>query len=202
MTLADLLPLVFVLPREGAFVAMTDHPDWALISISDPGTAPYCRPLEVRTTGPRLDLQFDDLARCAPANHPELVPPQREHAEAIVGFARQLIHNPPEALVVHCAVGFSRSPAAALGVFATWLGPGQDRLACKRVTEACRAGVAHGWRAEASNAPNRRLVALFDRVLDRRHDLVQAWLDHYYRATNASEEQEQFDKIVSDADRR
>lgn len=67
-------------------------------------------------------------------------------------------------LLIHCHQGQSRSPAAALAVVADRLGPGRE--------DEAAATVIHRWPASACNA---EVVALADRVLDRRGRLIDAW---------------------------
>jgi len=66
-------------------------------------------------------------------------------------------------VLIHCEAGVSRSSAAALIMYAYWLGPGREREAMARVLSQ---------RPVAD--PNRRMVALADRLLDRGGRLVEA----------------------------
>ena len=66
-------------------------------------------------------------------------------------------------VLIHCEAGVSRSSAAALIMYASWLGPGREQEAMERVLSQ---------RPIAS--PNRRMVELADRLLDRGGRLVEA----------------------------
>jgi len=64
-------------------------------------------------------------------------------------------------VLIHCEAGVSRSSAAALIIYACWLGPGCEPEAMGRV------------RAQRPIAiPNRRMVELADRLLERGGRLV------------------------------
>jgi predicted protein tyrosine phosphatase len=64
-------------------------------------------------------------------------------------------------ILIHCEAGVSRSSAAALIMYACWLGPGGEREAMKRVLAQRPVSV-----------PNRRMVELADKLLDRRGRLT------------------------------
>lgn len=64
-------------------------------------------------------------------------------------------------VLIHCEAGVSRSTAAALIMYAYWLGPGREREAMERVL--AQRPVAF---------PNRRMVELADRMLVRGGRLV------------------------------
>jgi len=64
-------------------------------------------------------------------------------------------------VLIHCEAGVSRSTAAALIMYACWLGPGWEREAMERVLAQRPIAI-----------PNRRMVALADKLLDREDRLV------------------------------
>jgi predicted protein tyrosine phosphatase len=64
-------------------------------------------------------------------------------------------------ILIHCEAGVSRSSAAALIMYAYWLGPGQEHEAMMRVLVQRPIAM-----------PNRRMVELADRLLDRKGSLV------------------------------
>jgi predicted protein tyrosine phosphatase len=66
-------------------------------------------------------------------------------------------------VLIHCEAGVSRSSAAALIMYACWLGPGREQEAMRRVLSQRPVAV-----------PNRRMVELADRLLDRGGRLVEA----------------------------
>jgi predicted protein tyrosine phosphatase len=59
-------------------------------------------------------------------------------------------------VLIHCEAGVSRSTAAALIMYACWLGPGYEREAMERVLSLRPIAI-----------PNRRMVALADKLLNR-----------------------------------
>lgn len=152
--------LLVVLPREGAQEAIEQHPDWGLLSIFDVGH----KPLPRRTSGPRLDLEFDDLDRIPQGIDHGYRPPRLEDAEAIIQFAREIHRQRPEGVVVHCHAGVSRSAAAALGILCALRGTGGGQLV-RELQRALWEGKHRGWREDEGCLPNARLVALFDRAL-------------------------------------
>jgi predicted protein tyrosine phosphatase len=64
-------------------------------------------------------------------------------------------------ILIHCEAGVSRSSAAALIMYACWLGPARERDAMERVLAQRPIAV-----------PNRRMVEFADRLLDRGGRLV------------------------------
>jgi predicted protein tyrosine phosphatase len=76
-----------------------------------------------------------------------------EDIRRIVNLAEQL-RSESGTLLIHCEAGMSRSTATALVIYACWLGRGSEDEAMRRVI-AKRPGAV----------PNRRMVALADRLL-------------------------------------
>jgi predicted protein tyrosine phosphatase len=66
-------------------------------------------------------------------------------------------------VLIHCEAGVSRSSAAALIMYAYWFGPGREREAMERVLSQRPVAI-----------PNRRMIDLADRLLDRGGRLVKA----------------------------
>jgi len=64
-------------------------------------------------------------------------------------------------VLIHCEAGVSRSTAAALIMYACWLGPGNEREAMRRVLAQRPIAI-----------PNRRMVELADKLLDRGGRLI------------------------------
>ena len=91
----------------------------------------------------------------------KLVAPGEEHVAAILDFARGWDRQAP--LLVHCMMGVSRSPAAAL-LAALAVAPDQDD---HELVQRLR-------RASVQATPNARLIEIGDRVLDRGGRLVAA----------------------------
>lgn len=71
-----------------------------------------------------------------------------EFAESVRGLTGKVL--------IHCAAGVSRSTAAALIIYACWLGPGGERLAMERVLAQRPIAM-----------PNSRMVGLADKLLAR-----------------------------------
>jgi len=76
-----------------------------------------------------------------------------EFAESVRGLTGKVL--------IHCEAGVSRSTAAALIIYACWLGPGGERLAMERVLAQRPIAM-----------PNRRMVGLADKLLARRGQLL------------------------------
>ncbi len=90
-----------------------------------------------------------------------LVAPSEAHVEQLIAFLRDWDQTAP--LVIHCWMGVSRSPAAAV-IAALSLYPDQDEAA-----------LAARLRKVAPHAtPNTRLIEIGDRVLGRQGRLVAA----------------------------
>jgi predicted protein tyrosine phosphatase len=125
-----------------------------LISITDPETsAPR---VEGIAPGRHLKLEFHDIND----PEPDLIAPDREHVEHIVGFAAGWDGLDP--LLVHCHAGISRSTATAL-IVAAVRAAGQELQAARLL------------RARAPHAdPNRRMIALADVRLGLDGRLVSA----------------------------
>lgn len=105
-----------------------------------------------------LVLGVNDIAF---AGTGDLVAPQEAHVEAIIAFARNWDRQSP--LLIHCMMGVSRSPAAAL-IAALAVSPDQDDDA-----------LALRLRAASRQAtPNSRIVGIGDALLSRSGRLVRA----------------------------
>jgi predicted protein tyrosine phosphatase len=83
-----------------------------------------------------------------------------EDIQQIIALAREL-QSVTGRVVIHCEAGVSRSSAAALIMYAVWLGPGREREAMNRVLAQRPIAI-----------PNSRMVEIADRLLDRKGRLV------------------------------
>lgn len=105
-----------------------------------------------------LILGVNDIAF---AGTGDLVAPGEEHVAAIIAFARGWDRTAP--LLVHCMMGVSRSPAAAL-IAALAVHPQQDEHAL----------AARLRSASPQATPNARLIEIGDRLLSRNGRLAAA----------------------------
>lgn len=104
-----------------------------------------------------LVLRMNDIAF---AGTGDLMAPEREHVDQIIAFTQRFAGSGP--LLIHCWLGVSRSPAAAM-IAALAMAPEIDD---ERLAAALRA-------ASPSATPNRRLIALGDSALGR-HGRLEA----------------------------
>lgn len=126
-----------------------------LVSIGDPADRP---PAGYGRIISKLRLLFHDLEEDTDLEFG----PARHHIEALISFVRR-ISNEGGQLLIHCGAGISRSTAAALIVYAVWLGPGREEDA-----------VAAMLRAKPDAFPNRLMVRLADELLERNGSLTRA----------------------------
>ena len=82
--------------------------------------------------------------------------------QRIVDLAEQL-RSESGTVLIHCEAGISRSTATALIMYAYWLGRGREDEAMQRVIAQ-----------RPFSSPNRRMVALADKLLDLDGRLLQA----------------------------
>jgi len=86
----------------------------------------------------------------------------QDDVQRIIQLAKQLESTSGKVLI-HCEAGVSRSTAAALIIYACWLGQGREREAMERVIAQRPCAI-----------PNRRMVRLADSLLQLGGRLVQA----------------------------
>ncbi|PKA40500.1 tyrosine phosphatase family protein [Rhizobium sullae] len=105
-----------------------------------------------------LLLHMNDIAFKGTGN---LVAPEEAHVRQLIDFAAAWDQRSP--LLIHCWMGVSRSPAAAL-IAALSLAPDQDEIAlAKRLRSA-----------SPYATPNARIVEIGDVLLQRKGRLVEA----------------------------
>jgi predicted protein tyrosine phosphatase len=90
-----------------------------------------------------------------------LIAPSEAHVESLIGFVRDWDQSAP--IVIHCWMGVSRSPAAAV-IAALSLHPEEDDFA---LTARLRSVAPHA-------TPNTRLIEIGDRLLGRNGRLIAA----------------------------
>lgn len=105
-----------------------------------------------------LSIMVNDIAF---AGKDGLIAPQETHVSEIVAFARSWDHSNP--LLIHCWMGVSRSPAAAL-IAALAADPDLDDA---ELAQSLR-------RASPQATPNARLIEIADTTLARAGRLVAA----------------------------
>jgi predicted protein tyrosine phosphatase len=88
--------------------------------------------------------------------------PKEDDVRTILELAQKLRSSKGKVLI-HCEAGVSRSTAAALILYACWLGPGRELEAMKRVLTQRPVAI-----------PNRRMVGLADQLLKRGGRLLEA----------------------------
>jgi predicted protein tyrosine phosphatase len=66
-------------------------------------------------------------------------------------------------VLIHCGAGISRSSAAALIMYACWMGPGEEQEAMEKV-----------FTLRPTARPNRRMIELADKILGRDGRLIAA----------------------------
>lgn len=98
-----------VLSQADAAAVLREQPQrWSIISIL---SAREERIIDLGLARESLRLVFDDVVVDDPGRG--IIGPQTGHAREIVSNAERFTGQP---LLIHCQMGFSRSPAAALGV--------------------------------------------------------------------------------------
>ena len=85
-----------------------------------------------------------------------------EDVRQIISLAERL-RSERGTLLIHCEAGVSRSTATALIIYACWLGHGREDEAMRRVIAQRPCAI-----------PNRRMVALGDKLLGLKGRLLQA----------------------------
>jgi predicted protein tyrosine phosphatase len=153
------VPVIEIVPRVQASELLLSKSRGAsigcLVSIGDPGQR---HPEGFERIAQRLRLEFHDVLE----NSDMESAPCAEDVERIVRFAERNATADLKVLV-HCEAGISRSTAAALILYAVWLGPGAEDEAVARVIASV---------PEAR--PNRTIVRLADEALERRGALLAA----------------------------
>jgi predicted protein tyrosine phosphatase len=124
-----------------------------LVSLLSPQQAPPPTPIGVH----HLVLQFHDVSEPSPG----LVSPDAPMIARLLDFAGAW--SEPAPMLVHCWMGVSRSPAAAMAL-AGALSPDRDE---RDIAQALR-------QASPTATPNPMIIALADRLLAREGRLIAA----------------------------
>jgi predicted protein tyrosine phosphatase len=103
-----------------------------------------------------LHIEVDDF----PASYAGDIAPTMEHMMELLEFSQSW--NRQGAMIVHCYAGVSRSTAAALTILCQY-NPGREMEAA----QALRRAAPHA-------KPNRRIIAIADRMLQSDNRLVEA----------------------------
>lgn len=128
MSPATLHPEVLIASRMQAAQLLTANSGRAvrhLISIGAPGDPV---PAGFERCAKRIRLEFHDISEDTDFEFG----PRVHQVEQVIDFARAIQHE-PGTLLVHCEAGISRSSAAAVTVFSTWLGSGKEQEAVERI---------------------------------------------------------------------
>lgn len=149
------MPYLVVAPLSAIAETASRHGTREMISLLGEGHA-FHRPAVV-SANRHLRVDVNDIAQRTDG----LVLAQSQHVEALLAFARDWDRSAP--LLIHCWMGISRSPAAALLV-ASLLAPDRDE---EELALTMR-------RASPFVTPNERLIALGDAALGRGGRLVRA----------------------------
>jgi predicted protein tyrosine phosphatase len=138
---------IAIASRVGAESLLISQPKrWCVISIRGP------RELRSNLSSAKdsAEIVFDDVATAG-----AIFAPHPVHAQAIIEAAERFIGNP---LLVHCAMGLSRSPAAALGIL---------YLYARRKSLTDPVDFALNWLKELGEfKPNPRLARLIVETID------------------------------------
>ena len=149
------MPYIVVSPLSRIAEVAAIHGAREMVSLMGGGHA-FHRPAVI-DAGRHLLLDVNDIVSEAAG----LVAPQEAHVERLLTFAGAWDRRAP--LVVHCWMGISRSPAAALLV-ALCLHPDQDEDELARRFRD----------ASAFSTPNARLIGIGDALLARGGRLIRA----------------------------
>lgn len=140
-----------------------------VISINSYGDVARLTPAGIAKEN-HLQLFFDDFQHRLSDDEETLAlawdmqPPKLEHVEKLLQFVRSL---PDDAkLLIHCFIGYSRSPAAAFILVCDNLGPGKEK-------EAMQIVQASIYPNEREIAPNINFVALADKHLNRNGKMIE-----------------------------
>jgi predicted protein tyrosine phosphatase len=150
------MPQIIVTPLKHMPEVVVRHRASHLISLMGPDH-PIHRPGMIAKAN-HLSLAVNDIAFKGSG---KLIGPSDEHIQSIMDFARSWDQQAP--MVIHCWLGQSRSPAAAL-IAALAINPQLDDLI---LTRALRSA------SEFAN-PNKRMVKLADNLIQRSGRLVEA----------------------------
>lgn len=150
------LPIFAIAPVQLAAAHAQQMQATKVLSILDPDHA--CPQFEVE----HLLLRFHDVSHGIGGAR-WIEPPMGGHVAKIIAFAHSL--NPDDRVLLHCAMGVSRSPAALLIVVAALTGSPDTALAqLQRLIPSL------------SYEPNKRMIQLADRQL-RLKGALEATLD-------------------------
>lgn len=150
------MPQIIVTPLKQMPEVVVRHRASHLISLMGPDH-PIHRPGMIEKAN-HLSLSVNDIAFKGSG---KLIGPSDEHIQSIMDFARSWDQQAP--MVIHCWLGQSRSPAAAL-IAALTINPQLDDLI---LAQALR-------RASEFANPNKRMVDLADNLIQRSGRLVDA----------------------------
>ena len=95
--------------------------------------------------------------------------PTRNDMMRLIGFGNRVCsENADVTVLLHCAAGVSRSPAAAFILLAACLGPGREQDAMKKTAENCESRLIQ---------PNILMVRYADSILERGGSMIRVVQD-------------------------
>lgn len=146
---------IVVCPLENIADVAEQHQCKKMISLMSPGHE-FDRPVQI-SQGQHLHVGMNDIN----FETDGLVPPDEAHVARVIDFAQSWDQKHP--LLIHCWFGVSRSPAAAI-LSSLAIKPEQDDFElANRLREA-----------SPSATPNRRIIEIGDKLLNRNGKLSQA----------------------------
>jgi predicted protein tyrosine phosphatase len=134
-----------------------------LLSIDNPGGP---TPTPKWFTGTHWHVVFQDVESDAEAREYSTTPPTRAAIQQVLDNASSCLESSRSHsvyLLVHCMAGASRSTAAAFGILAMVLGPGQEVNALKYLL-----------RIRPDAFPNKLVVRFADEILGRNGRMMEA----------------------------
>lgn len=172
-----MIPVLHVVDRDQARDLITSMPDafGSLVSIWEPEGSFASGKWVEDWDGRKQVMMFDDAEY---EGHPWYRPPTWDQMRDLVTFLEGVDTERPA--LFHCAAGVSRSTAAATAYLAIHLPREQVYEIPKILMSSIRETTGRGWREHSGHAPNRRMVWMFDQILDFDGALFEAVRLNYY----------------------
>lgn len=172
--------IITSLAKATKLIKSPNTPIRALLSIGDPGSK---LPYGFSNVTHRTRIEFDDVTELyANVNNPPpkwlvtLQGPTVTEIKQIVDFAERNKRYAPasddnkNSILIHCFAGHSRSTAAGYIIHSFWGGKGMEATAMHATLQAC---------TELDVCPNKLMVEIADRYLERDGALISMWHDFF-----------------------